>query len=138
MERIPGRYNGRGDTVLAIVLDCTDLDRSASFWCAALGYVTEGGGQQNDSPYRQLLPADGQGVELLLQKTPDHKITKNRMHIDLRHPDLVAETTRLLGVGAQHTTGTLIEEDGWSWYVLADPDGNELCVLQPPDDNPGS
>jgi hypothetical protein len=59
------------------------------------------------------------------------------MHIDLRHRDLDAETTRLLAAGARHTTGEPVQEDGWSWYVLADPDGNEFCVLQPPhDQNP--
>jgi Glyoxalase-like domain len=41
---------------------------------------------------------------------------------------------RLMALGAEHTTGSLIEEDGWIWYVLADPDGNEFCVLRPQQD----
>jgi catechol 2,3-dioxygenase-like lactoylglutathione lyase family enzyme len=126
----PARYGGRDDTVLVVVLDCADLDRSASFWCAALGYVGPPAG--SPGPYRKLLPADGDGVELLLQQVPEPKTGKNRMHLDLRVPDLEDEVARLVGLGARHTTGIPVEEDGWTWYVLADPDGNEFCVLRPP------
>jgi predicted enzyme related to lactoylglutathione lyase len=111
------------------VLDCVDLDRSATFWCAALGYLAEPG---PPGWYRRLLPADGDGVELLLQRVPEQKVTKNRLHLDLRVPDLDNEVARLVALGARHTTDGAIEEDGWTWYVLADPDGNEFCVLRPP------
>ena len=126
----PARIGGREDTVLAVVLDCADLDRAAAFWCAALGYAGPPAG--TPGPYRRLLPADGDGVELLLQQVPDLKTGKNRVHLDLRVPDLEAEVARLLALGARHTTGEPVEEDGWVWYVLADPDDNELCVLHPP------
>ena len=132
VDRKPARYDGRPDTVLALVLDCADLARAAEFWCAALGYVRQGPSPDEESVYCQLIPADGDGVELLLQKTVERKAAKNRMHIDLRHPDLEAETARLLNAGARHTTGDLVQEDGWAWYVLTDPDGNEFCVLRPP------
>jgi catechol 2,3-dioxygenase-like lactoylglutathione lyase family enzyme len=126
----PVRYGGRDDVVLVVVLACADLDRSAAFWCGALGYVGPPPG--TPGPYRKLLPPDGNGIELLLQQVPEPKAGKNRMHLDLRVPDLDAEVARLLALGARHTTGTPVEEDGWTWYVLADPDGNELCVLRPP------
>jgi catechol 2,3-dioxygenase-like lactoylglutathione lyase family enzyme len=124
------RFGGRDDTVLVVVLDCADLDRAAEFWCGALGYVGPPAG--TPGPYRQLLPANGDGLELLLQQVPEAKDGKNRVHLDLRVPDVGAELARLLALGARHTTGTPVEEDGWTWYVLADPDGNEFCVLQPP------
>jgi predicted enzyme related to lactoylglutathione lyase len=57
---------------------------------------------------------------------------KNRVHLDLRTADLAAEVTRILGLGATLLTGSPVTEDGWSWHILADPDGNEFCVLQPP------
>jgi predicted enzyme related to lactoylglutathione lyase len=129
MTRRPARFGGRPDTVLVIVLDCADLDRSAAFWSGALGYAGPPAG--TPGPYRQLLPADGDGPELLLQQVPEPKTGKNRLHLDLRVPDLEDEVARLVALGARHTTGTPVEEDGWSWYVLADPDGNELCVLRP-------
>ena len=130
MRRRPARYGGRPDAVLVVVLDCADLDRSAAFWGGALGYAGPPAGAPG--PYRQLLPADGDGPELLLQQVPERKAGKNRVHLDLRVPDLDDEVARLLALGARHTTGAPVEEDGWTWYVLADPDGNELCVLRPP------
>lgn len=125
----PARFGGRDDVVLAVVLDCADLARSAAFWCGVLGYVAE---PLSAGPYRRLLPADGNGVELLLQRVPEPKAAKNRMHLDLRVPDLDAELARLVALGAERRTENPVEEDGWSWHVLADPDGNEFCVLRPP------
>ena len=125
----PARYGGRDDVALVVVLDCADLDRSAAFWCGALGFAGPPAG--TPGPYRQLRLRGG-GIELLLQQVPEPKVGKNRMHFDLRVPDLEAEVDRLLALGARHTTGRPVEEDGWTWYVLADPDGNELCVLRPP------
>jgi predicted enzyme related to lactoylglutathione lyase len=127
----PARFGGRDDVVLAIVLDCLDLDRSAAFWSGVLGYRAE---PSSPGRYQQLLPADGNGVELLLQRVPEGKVTKNRLHLDLRVPDLEAETARVVALGARRVTAGPIEEYGWIWHVLADPDGNEFCVLQPPVD----
>ncbi|MFW6090264.1 MAG: VOC family protein [Actinomycetota bacterium] len=128
MPRRPLRYGGREDTELTVVLDCADIDRSAAFWCAALGYVS----QPFSGTYCSLAPADGDGIELLLQRVSDPKRTKNRMHFDLRVRDLEPEVTRLLGLGARQLTAEPLEEDGWMWHVLCDPDGNEFCVLRPP------
>ncbi|WP_341718924.1 VOC family protein [Micromonospora sp. FIMYZ51] len=129
MTEGPARFGGRHDVVLAVVLDCADLDRAGTFWSQVLGYVA---GPLSPGRYRRLLPADGNGVELLLQRVPEPKAQKNRMHLDLRVPDLEAEVTRLMSLGARRITETCIEEDGWAWHVLADHDGNEFCVLRPP------
>ena len=69
---------------------------------------------------------------MLLQRVPDVKRQKNRLHLDLRTPDLDAEVGRVTGLGAALLTSEPVTEDGWSWHILADPDGNEFCVLQPP------
>ena len=124
----PARFGGRDDVELALVVDCSDLDRSAAFWSGVLGYVAQ---PALSGIYRTLLPADGNGVDVLLQRVPESKAAKNRMHLDLRVPDLGAETARVEALGARRLTDTPIEEDGWAWHVLADPDGNEFCVLQP-------
>ena len=79
-----------------------------------------------------MTPADGNGVELLLQQVAEHKNAKNRLHLDLRVPDLEAETARVVALGARRVTDEPLEEYGWRWHVFADPDGNEFCVLQPP------
>ena len=69
-----------------------------------------------------LLPANGDGIELLLQQVPESKATKNRMHLDLRVLDLEPEVSRLVALGARHATGELVQNNGWTWYVLLDPD----------------
>lgn len=129
--RRPATYGvGRGG-VLAIVLDCADLRRAAAFWRPALGYRFEAA-PAGDARYLTLLPEDGDGIELLLQRVPEAKRVKNRVHLDLRVRDLGAETDRLCALGARRLTGEPVRESGWIWHVFADPDGNELCVLQPP------
>ena len=62
----------------------------------------------------------------------DVKRDKNRLHLDLRTPDLEAEVARVLDLGATLLTSQPVVEDGWRWHVLGDPDGNEFCVLEPP------
>lgn len=114
---------------LVVVLDCADLERAAAFWTTVLGYRRQayGGG-----PYLALVPQDGRGVELLLQRTGDRKGGKNRVHLDLRTDDLDSEVSRVQAAGGVVLTAEPVVEAGWRWHVLADPDGNELCVLQPP------
>ncbi|MEV0840085.1 VOC family protein [Actinocatenispora sera] len=63
---------------------------------------------------------------------PEAKVGKNRMHLDLRVADLDAEVDRLVALGARRRTTDPIEEAGWSWHVLTDPEDNEFCVLRPP------
>jgi predicted enzyme related to lactoylglutathione lyase len=126
MDRKPHPYL-RGE--LVVVIDCHDLNRAAQFWASVLGYA------RNPSPgghYQSLMPASGEGIEVLLQQVPDQKRGKNHVHLDLRTRDLEPEVARILDLGATLITSEPITEDGWRWHMLADPDGNEFCVLQPP------
>jgi predicted enzyme related to lactoylglutathione lyase len=116
---------------LVLVVDCADLDRSAQFWTSALGYVREGPAGER---YQSLVPARGPGIEILLQRVPEPKTGKNRLHLDLRTTDLTAEVERVAALGAHPLTSEPVTEHGWRWHILADPDGNEFCVLQPPGD----
>jgi predicted enzyme related to lactoylglutathione lyase len=127
MSRTQHEY-AQGD--LVVVVDCADLERAARFWAGALGYVSEGGA--DGARYRSLLPVGGLGIEVLLQLTSDAKHGKNRVHPDLRTRDLDAEVGRLTALGATVLTSSPVAEHGWAWHILADPDGNEFCVLQPP------
>ncbi len=120
---------------LVIVIDCSDLARSARFWAGVLGYVA---GPAGSPTYRSLIPGDGQGIEVLLQRTGDDKRQKNRLHLDLRTASLEREVERILGLGASLLTGNPVIEHGWCWHILADPDGNEFCVLQPPAGSPAT
>lgn len=114
---------------LVVVLDCADLRRAAAFWSAALGYQPVG---EPGRPYWSLVPTSWSGPELLLQQVPEAKTGKNRVHLDLRTRDLDTEVARVVAAGAVRLTVEPVVEGGWRWHVLADPDGNELCVLEPP------
>ena len=118
---------------IVIVLDCYDLDRSATFWCDVLGYQQPHAASGN---YLNLVSPVAGGIELLLQQVPEPKASKNRLHLDLRTRDLVAEADRIIAAGATRLTDEPIVEHDWQWHTLADPDGNEFCILQPPDDFP--
>lgn len=69
------------------------------------------------------------GTDLLFLRVPEDKTIKNRLHFDLRPGDQGEEVWRLVGLGAQHIS--VGQGSDVSWVVLADPDGNEICVLQP-------
>lgn len=126
MGPLPQPYPGGH---LVLVIDCADLDRSAGFWAGALGYASE---EQAGERYRSLVPGDGQGIEILLQRVPEVKKEKTRLHLDLRTTDLDPEVARVVALGARRLTSEPVTEAGWRWHILADPDGNEFCVLQPP------
>lgn len=126
MHRRPHPYR-HGE--LVIVLDCADLDRSADFWTAVLGYVPD---VTASATYRALIPSGGDGIEILLQRVPEVKAQKNRLRLDLRTADLQREVQRVMDLGATVLTDEPVAEEGWRWHILADPDGNEFCVLQPP------
>jgi hypothetical protein len=108
---------------LVVVIDCSRLDRSGEFWASALGYVQEG---TPEGRYQSLVPAGGDGAEVLLQRVPEPKTVKNRVHLDLRTRDLASEVSRLVGIGARVLTEQPVVEAGWQWHILADPDGNEF------------
>jgi predicted enzyme related to lactoylglutathione lyase len=110
---------------LGLVLDCADPDRLAEFWSAALGYTTLGGA---GSRYVLLAPEGDGGPPLLLQRVPEPRVAKNRMHVDLHTPDIEAEAGRLVDIGATRLAADPLAEHGSHWILMADPEGNEFCV----------
>jgi hypothetical protein len=64
---------------------------------------------------------------VIFLKVPDDKVVKNRLHFDLRPDDQQAEVSRVLGLGATHVD---IGQGDVTWVVLADPEGNEFCILR--------
>lgn len=118
---------------LVVVLDCADLSRAGAFWCDVLGYQQP---YTKSGKYWNLISSEPNGVELLLQCVSEVKTQKNRVHLDLRTRDLDVEVARVIAAGAHQLTETVLDENEWRWQVFADPDGNEFCILQPPDDFP--
>ena len=134
-----------------IVFDCSDPDRVATFWAAALGYekgeyppdmrkeLLAGGLSEEELADRAIAedPA-GQGPRLFFQRVPEAKTVKNRVHLDINatpgrraaKPEVTAEMERLKGLGA-----VVVREHDRAWgpfpeyhWVMADPEGNEFCV----------
>jgi catechol 2,3-dioxygenase-like lactoylglutathione lyase family enzyme len=117
--------------VESLTIDCRDPRSVAEFWCAVLGYQLDG----VDDEDAWISDPTGRGWQLLFQSVPEGKTVKNRLHLDLSPPSTMAEEVeRLLGVGA--TAIRRVDEHGSFWTVMADPEGNEFCVLRGPGDDP--
>jgi predicted enzyme related to lactoylglutathione lyase len=113
---------------LVMVLDCGDADALAGFWSAALGYRRSA----FEPPYVRLTDPGNRWPDLLLQQVGEPKAGKNRMHLDLQVADVGAEVDRLVAAGAV-VREPAHYDDGFLTVILADPQGNEFCVLRPPD-----
>ncbi|MGH9286664.1 MAG: VOC family protein, partial [Acidimicrobiales bacterium] len=66
--------------------------------------------------------------KLLLQRVPEAKAVKNRMHLDIETPDIENEAARLEVLGARRLRPEAQSEHGSTWVLMADPEGNEFCV----------
>ncbi|WP_432247575.1 VOC family protein [Streptomyces sanyensis] len=114
-----------------LVIDCTDPDRLAAFWGEVLGYVELG--REEDGSIEIGPPGAGFGgpqPTLVLSPGGGPRNGKLPLHIDVNATDRdqSAELERLLALGARHAdVGQTGEE---SWHVLADPEGNEFCLLR--------
>jgi hypothetical protein len=107
-----------------LTIDCADPAGLGQFWAEALDYKV----LPSDDPDDQgIVPKDGKGTQLLFQRVPEGKTVKNRFHLDLRPEDQAAEVERLIGLGAKKVD---IGQGSPSWVVLADPEGNEFCILR--------
>ena len=107
-----------------VAIDCANPRRLAEFWAAVLGYeITE-----EDDEVVSLEAPDRSPPGLDLIAVPEPKSVKNRLHLDLspRDRDQGEEVERILELGA---TRIDIGQGDVSWFVLADPEGNEFCVL---------
>jgi predicted enzyme related to lactoylglutathione lyase len=107
-----------------LVVDAEDPGRLARWWAEALGYrITY---EKPDEVEIRRTPDELPG--LIFVPVPEPKSTKNRLHIDLRPDDQEAEVERLVDMGARHVD---VGQRSADWVVLADPEGNEFCVLAP-------
>lgn len=110
-----------------VTLDCADPERLAPFWAEALHYRAN----PFHPPYLTLTDPQRKSPELVLQKVPEPKQGKNRMHLDLFVNDIEDEAQRMASLGARRLSlEPLTGSTGDRWIVMADPEGNEFCVCQ--------
>ncbi len=115
--------------IQCVCVDARDPSSLATFWQSVLGWR-----RTHEEPDEVVLEPpmgsadDGVVPDLLFLKVDDPKTVKNRLHIDLRPDDQQAEVERLEALGAARVSVGQTAEA--TWVVLADPEGNEFCVLR--------
>ncbi|MFK4225634.1 VOC family protein [Streptomyces sp. NPDC019890] len=108
-----------------IAVDAHDLKGLARFWCQVLDWKVVY--QAHDEVVIGAAETALPGIVFL--PVPEPKTVKNRLHLDLTPDDQAAEVERLLALGARRADVGQVEDV--TWVVLADPEGNEFCVLRP-------
>jgi catechol-2,3-dioxygenase len=105
-----------------VVVDSLDPNRLARWWAEVLDYQV-----LREAVGEVTIGRDGDGPRLVFIRVPDGKSEKNRLHLELHPEHQDAEVERLLDMGARRADVGQPQDAGW--VVLADPEGNEFCVL---------
>jgi hypothetical protein len=122
---------GMPSRIIAVAVDCpsdpAQAKRLRDFWCEALDYRESR--HWRDAEGTEYVEITGDGPMLLFQPVGEDKRTKNRLHLDIApaEGDQPSEVARLVAFGAEVTS----DDPVFPWVVLADPAGNEFCVLPP-------
>ena len=116
----------------AITVDAHDPRALAQFWAEVLGWkIGEGVNELEVWIERELGDPKNTGFpDILFLKNSDVKSVKNRLHLDLRPDDQASEVRRLEKLGAKRIEIGQSADPDTSWVVMADPEGNEFCVLR--------
>lgn len=105
-----------------VIVDSRDPGMLGRWWADALGWVIVDDAQDEC----EIRPTPEQIPGLLFVQVSEGKTAKNRLHLDFRPDDQQAEVARFLSLGAQRVD---VDQGQQPWVVLADPEGNEFCVL---------
>jgi predicted enzyme related to lactoylglutathione lyase len=109
-------------TIESVTIDAADVPSLAKFWADLLDAEIHSDDDGDVWIAKQGMP------DLLFLPSTDERVVKNRLHLDLRPDDRDAEVERALSLGARRVDiGQTGDE---SWVVLADPEGNEFCILR--------
>ena len=111
--------------------DCRDAHALSAFWSQVLGFARDPDDPDGPGDEECLILSPDGTQRLLFIEVPEPKTVKNRLHLDLVPVEGTRdeELARLLALGAR-TVDDLRRPDGTGWVVLADPEGNEFCILR--------
>jgi predicted enzyme related to lactoylglutathione lyase len=109
-----------------VVIDCADASVLSAFWQAVLGWEF----RMREPDWCSLRNPAG-GPHLSFQQVPEGKVVKNRVHLDIRPETgtLEEELRRIEALGARSLQ--FFDKGEWSHWIMADPEGNEFCILSP-------
>jgi hypothetical protein len=113
----------------SVVIRVDDMARQRAFWEAVLDYVPR---DDADDDFTQLLPRDGRGPRVSLDRWHADLHNPPRLHLDLYAQDQAAEVERLKGLGATEVEWSKKPADA-DYVILADPEGNRFCVIDAAD-----
>lgn len=132
-HRDPAREPERMAThIHSITVDCHDPAALCRFWRDVLGYVEHPAYPNADGDTEWLIvDPNRRGPDLLFIVVPEAKATKNRIHLDLQPVEVTrdVDVERVLALGATQVDDRR-NDDGTGWVVLADPEGNEFCIVR--------
>jgi hypothetical protein len=112
----------------SVVIDSADPSTLGRWWASALGWeVTFQNADETDVEP----PAGRPGIELTFVPVTDKRLLKNRIHFDLNSVDLAGQDDLIQRLMATGATEVDLGQGDVPWAVLADPEGNEFCVLEP-------
>jgi len=115
--------------IQTISFDAHDPRAQARWWAEALGWrVTDEDDDESVIEPPAGSPEDGVAADILFLAVPEDKAVKNRIHLDLRPDDQAAEVARYEALGARRVD--VGQADDVTWVVMADPEGNEFCLLR--------
>src|SRR3954454_3000705 len=120
-----GAETGMGSKFTELIVDAADPRRLADFWTAVLDWQLTG----RYEGAVEIAGPPGTGPSLVFVPVPEPKTIKNRLHVDVNAVgcDQAQEVERLIGLGARRVD---VGQGEQSWVVLADPEGNEFCILR--------
>jgi predicted enzyme related to lactoylglutathione lyase len=113
---------------IEIGIDSVMPETLAPFWAEALGYAV--GDMDRAGTYLDLVPPEPVLPVVYLQRVPEPKTVKNRLHLDLLTTDAEDTIGRLVALGATRVGTAMSGSEGGWWQVMADPEGNEFCVCR--------
>jgi predicted enzyme related to lactoylglutathione lyase len=115
-------------SVTHVVLDTVDPERLVGFWSELLG--VEVIDRAEEGQYVVMGSQDGVGPRFALQRVPEAKAVKNRIHLDMAVDDLDEATARIEALGGRRVEDVDHDLDGYIWRSMADPEGNEFDIAR--------